>query len=179
MIVLVVVALSAALGNASTHLALLFFQAFKVPTSSMAPTIQGASVGGDYVLVQKYAYWVSEPKRGDVVLFDMKAVSDGLPGSVFYAKRLVGLPGDKLEQIGRTLYVNGHPMNEAYAQYIDPTSVNDHYGPYPVPLMQYFVIGDNRDNSQDSRHYGPIPKNSIIGRVSKIYWPPRRAGAVR
>jgi signal peptidase I len=185
-LILVVLAISAAMGAANRHVMLAFFQAFKMSANSMAPTLEGPSkqpgilgVDGDRVIVQKYAYWLSKPKRGDIVAFNRKTFSAGSPDNVVWCKRILGTPGDKVELIDRTLYVNDQPIREDYVQYIDPGSLFQHYGPYVVPPMQYFVMGDNRDNSQDSRSDGAIPATTIIGKATKIYWPLRRAGAVR
>ena len=147
-------------------------QAFKIPTGSMESNL----LIGDHLLVNKFAYGLGsgflhsilpykEPKRGDVIVFKYPNSPE-----VAYVKRLMGMPGDRLEMKGRTLYINGKPLQENYTQYIDPGSINEHYGPYDVPQGHYFAMGDNRDNSQDSRYWGFLPIQNIKGRALMIYW---------
>jgi len=147
-------------------------QAYKIPTGSMESNL----LIGDHLLVNKFVYGVySGPvspllpykplKRGDVIVFKYPLQPD-----VAYVKRLIGLPGEKLEMIGRTIYINGTPLKEAYTQYIDPGSVYEHYGPFQIPEGSYFAMGDNRDNSQDSRFWGFVPRDHIIGKALAIYW---------
>lgn len=147
-------------------------QAFKIPTGSMESNL----LIGDHLLVNKFVYglqsgWLAkilpyeEPKRGDVFVFKYPNNPE-----VAYVKRLIGLPGDKIEVKGRTVLVNDTPLTEDYTQYIDPRSVYDHYGPYEVKQNEYFAMGDNRDNSQDSRFWGSVPRDYILGRALVIYW---------
>jgi len=147
-------------------------QAFKIPTGSMESNL----LIGDHLLVNKFVYGLhsgilskllpyKEPARGDVIVFKYPNNPE-----VAYVKRLMGLPGDKIEMIGRTLYVNDKALKEDYTQYIDPGSTYDHYGPYSVPPGQYFAMGDNRDNSQDSRFWGFVPRDYLLGKALVIYW---------
>lgn len=147
-------------------------QAFKIPTGSMEKNL----LIGDHLLVNKFVYGIhagfwgkifpyKELKRGDVIVF--KYPKDP---TVAYVKRLMGVPGDKLEMIGRTIYINDKPLTEPYTQYIDSGSVYEHYGPYYVSQGQYFAMGDNRDNSQDSRFWGFVPRDHILGKALVIYW---------
>ncbi len=147
-------------------------QAFKIPTGSMESNL----LIGDHLLVNKFVYGLhsgflarflpyKEPKRGDVFVFKYPNNPE-----VAYVKRLIGLPGDKIEMIGRTVYVNGRPLDEDYTQYIDPGSIYERYGPFYVPEDQYFAMGDNRDNSQDSRFWGFVPRSYILGKALVIYW---------
>jgi signal peptidase I len=89
---------------------------------------------------------------------------------VAYVKRLIGLPGETVEMVGRVVYVNGKPLEENYTQYIDPQSVSGHYGPYLVPRDHFFAMGDNRDNSQDSRFWGFVPRENLLGKPLTVYW---------
>jgi len=147
-------------------------QAFKIPTGSMESNL----LIGDHLLVNKFVYGMNsgllsgvfpykEPQRNDVIVF--KYPDDP---EVAYVKRLIGMPGDTVEMIGRTVYVNGQALTEPYTQYIDSDSIYKHYGPYLVPDGQYFAMGDNRDNSQDSRYWGFIPRNYMLGKPLVIYW---------
>ena len=147
-------------------------QAFKIPTGSMESNL----LIGDHLLVNKMVYGIHpkflakifpyhEPKRGDVIVFKYPNEPE-----IAYVKRLMGLPGDVIEMMGRILYINGKPLKEDYTQYIDPGSVNGHYGPYQVPPGEYFAMGDNRDNSLDSRSWGSVPRDNFLGRALVIYW---------
>ena len=147
-------------------------QAFKIPTGSMESNL----LIGDHLLVNRFVYGLhdgflsqllpyKELKRGDVIVF--KYPNDP---EVAYVKRLIGLPGEKVEMVGRTIYINGKPLAENYTQYIDAGSIYEHYGPYSVRENSYFAMGDNRDNSQDSRFWGFVPRGHILGKALAIYW---------
>ena len=148
-------------------------QAVKVPTGSMQNTI----TIGDHLLVNKFIYglhpesslWNLFPyrslKRGDVIVFKYPNSPE-----VAYVKRLIGLPGEKVEMVGRTVYINGKPLVEDYTQYIDAGSIYESYCPFHVHDVNYFARGDHRDNSQDSRFWGFVPRDHIIGKALAIYW---------
>ncbi len=148
-------------------------QAFKIPTGSMETNL----LIGDHLLVNKFIYGLhpsgffykllpyKDLKRDDVIVFKYPNNPD-----VAYVKRLIGLPGEKLEMIGRTVDIDGKPLKEDYTRYIDPTSIDSHFGPYYIPPGNYFAMGDNRDNSQDSRYWGFVPRDHFIGRALIIYW---------
>ncbi len=147
-------------------------QAFKIPTGSMESNL----LIGDHLLVNKFVYGMHSRflakllpyrnlKHGDIIVFKYPNNPE-----VAYVKRLIGEPGDKVEMFGRTVYVNGQALKESYTQYIDPGSIYEHYGPYLVPPDHYFAMGDNRDNSQDSRFWGFVPRDHIIGKALVIYW---------
>jgi signal peptidase I len=147
-------------------------QAFKIPTGSMESNL----LIGDHLLVNKFVYGINSkviekllpyksPKRGDVIVFKYPNNPE-----VAYVKRLIGMPGDKVEMIGRIIYINGEALKEDYTQYIDPGSIYAHFGPYQVPQNQYFAMGDNRDNSQDSRYWGFVPRDYLLGKALIIYW---------
>ena len=147
-------------------------QAFKIPTGSMESNL----LIGDHLLVNKLVYGINpgliekflpyiSPKRGDVIVFKYPNNPE-----VAYVKRLIGMPGDKVEMIGRTIFINGEALKEDYTQYIDPGSIYSHFGPYQVPENHYFAMGDNRDNSQDSRYWGFVPRDYLLGKALIIYW---------
>ncbi len=158
------------------------FQAFKIPTGSMEPNL---SIG-DHLIVNKMifapavtglerALLPGRPiRRGDVVVF--KYPDD--PERDFI-KRVIGLPGDRLELRQKRLFVNDTPLDEPYAHYQDglpapgaarTDDVREAYGPVTVPTGQYFMMGDNRDNSQDSRFWGFLPAHYIKGQALFIYF---------
>lgn len=148
-------------------------QAFKIPTGSMENNL----LIGDHLLVNKFVYGehsnsflnkllpYKELKRGDVIVFKYPNSPE-----VAYVKRLIGLPGEKLEMVGRTVYINDKPLKEDYTRYLDASSIYERYGPFYVPEGKYFAMGDNRDNSQDSRFWGYVPRDHIIGKALAIYW---------
>ena len=147
-------------------------QAFKIPTGSMESTL----LIGDHLLVNKFVYGLNsgfigkllpyrEPQRGDIIVFKYP----GQP-EVAYVKRLMGLPGDTVEMKGHTVYINGEALEEDYTQHIRQDSIKAHYGPYHVPEGHYFGMGDNRDNSEDSRFWGTIPRDYMLGKPLVIYW---------
>ena len=148
-------------------------QAFKIPTGSMEKNL----LIGDHLLVNKFVYglhsgfiakWLlpyKEPQRGDVIVFKFP----GKPETA-YVKRLIGMPGDKVELINRVLYINDEPLQEDYTQYIDARSINEHFEPVVVPPGHYFAMGDNRDNSADSRIWGFVPRDYLYGKALIIYW---------
>ena len=169
-----------------------FFQPFKVPTGGMEPTIQGGERrpdgtrnAGDHFFVVKYAYWFSEPKRGDIVVFRTSDVSPELRPGEFFVKRVAGIAGDTLSVKQDRLHIGGAPVTDPSslaALSFPPVRNGKHLvaegETYQVPANSYFVVGDNTTNSLDSRFFGPVPRHAIIGRVSKAYWPWNRAGAV-
>lgn len=151
-------------------------QAFKIPSESMLNTLQV----GDHLLATKFAYGLKipftdtylykgeDPKRGDIIIF--KYPNDP---SVDYIKRIVGVPGDVIEVRDKQLYRNGQPVKEDFIRHTDPDSVEplrDNYAPVKVPDGKYFVMGDNRDNSLDSRFWGFVDRDAIRAKAWRIYW---------
>src|SRR5207249_6602597 len=160
-------------------------QAFKIPTGSMENNL----LIGDHLLVNKFVVGptasslertllpVRPVKRGDVVVFKYPEE----PNRDFI-KRVIGLPGETIEVREKRVYVNGKALEEPYAHYLMPVStpsefhevtsfdVRERYGPVTVPPAHYFVMGDNRDNSQDSRYWGFLPRGNIKGKALIIYW---------
>lgn len=142
-------------------------QAFKIPSGSMIPTLQI----GDNILVAKFLYWFEEPKRGDVVVF--KYPRDE---SKDFIKRVIGLPGEWLEMKGTTVYINGKPLDEPYARYNGNIGTREDFGPVLVRPGHIFVMGDNRDNSKDSRYWGLLDEHKIKGKAFMIYFSWNRNG---
>jgi signal peptidase I len=147
-------------------------QAFTIPSGSMVPTL----LVGDYILVNKFIYgaevpltgWrlpaIRDPRRGDVIVF--KYPEDERRD---FIKRVVGLPGEEIYIRGRTVYVDGRALEEPYAVH-SGTAHSGEIGPILVPADSYFMMGDNRDNSQDSRYWGFLRRDKIRGQAFIIYW---------
>lgn len=158
-------------------------QVFWIPSGSMKETLQV----GDRVIVNKLAYRVGEPSRGDVVVFEPETlereslvtkVSRNLLESVGLRtpqsdliKRIIGLPGETIELRDNQVYIDGLPIDEPY---LPPNMQNDDFGPQMIPAGHYFVMGDNRSSSRDSRVFGPIAGDRIVGRAFAVVWPPSR-----
>jgi len=142
-------------------------QTYEVFQTSMEPNFHE----GQRVVVNKAAYWgwIGKPKRGDVIV--LKA-PEGASGD--YIKRVIGLHGDTVEIIKGTLFINGIEIDEPYVT----RSFSYSYGKITVPKNYYFVLGDNRDVSNDSHRWGPLAGKDIIGKVFVIYWPPQSWGWV-
>jgi signal peptidase I len=160
-------------------------QAFKIPTGSMEENL----LIGDHLLVNKFALGpslsgversllpIATIDRGDVVVFKYPEEPER-----DFIKRVIGLPGETLELREKKVYINGNQLDEPYAHYLQPAAaesglhevtsydVRERYGPVTVPPNQYFVMGDNRDNSQDSRYWGFLPRGYIKGKALVIYW---------
>lgn len=141
-------------------------QAFWIPSGSMVPTLEP----GDRVLVCKFWYRFFEPKRGQIVVFRFPYDT-----SKDFIKRVVGLPGDVVEISDGVVFLNGKRLDEPYVFHRDRYQMS----PVRVPEGSYFVMGDNRPNSQDSRFWGFVPKNLILGPAFFRYWPLTRLGLVR
>lgn len=137
-----------------------------VPTGSMENTI----MSGSRMIGFRVAYWFSEPKRGDIVIF--RYPDD--PSQLF-VKRVIGLPGETVEIIDGVTYINGEVLEEDYINenYRLMPKDSEDYGPYTVPEQSYFMMGDNRGNSKDSRKWNNtyVTKDAIIGKAWLCYWP--------
>ena len=165
-------------------------QAFKIPTGSMEPNL----LVGDHLLVNKFVFAptatpiermilpIRDIRRGDVIVFKFPEDPER-----DFIKRVIGLPGDTVEVRNRQVLINGTRIEESYAHYLFPVGdeeqagldVRGRYGPVTVPDAHYFMMGDNRDNSQDSRYWGFLPAHYVKGRALMIYWsfePPDAAG---
>jgi signal peptidase I len=161
------------------------FQAFTIPSGSMEDNL----LIGDHILVNKFIYGptlsplerallpVREVRRGDVVVFRWP-----VDPSRDYIKRAMGLPGDVVQLSNKRLLVNGRPAaDESYVHHGDPVTYpggsaasggqpRDNFGPVRIPPRRYFCLGDNRDNSRDSRFWGMVPASNLRGRALLIYW---------
>ncbi len=140
-------------------------EAFWIPSGSMIPTLQI----NDRVLVNKFIYRFMEPSRGDIVVFE--SVDDPDTDLI---KRVVGLPGDRVAVRSGRLVVNGEPQKEPFTNKKFPDT--SFFAATPVPKDHVFVMGDNRANSQDSRVFGPLPKENIEGEAFLRFWPVDRIG---
>ena len=154
-------------------------QAYKIPSGSMKPTL----LIGDHILVTKFNYGVKlplirstvipvgAPRRGDIVVFIYPE-----DRSKDFIKRLIGLPGDTIEVRDKKILVNGLPWSDAHGVNVDsliiPGSVQprDNFGPVTVPEGSLFVMGDNHDESYDSRFWGFVPMKEVLGKALIIYW---------
>jgi len=160
-------------------------QAFKIPTGSMEENL----LIGDHLLVNKFVFGptrspierallpVGTIKRGEVLVFKYPEDPDR-----DFIKRVIGLPGEKVELREKKVYINDKPLDEPYVHFLQPPGqssefhevtsfdVRERYGPVTVPPNHYFVMGDNRDNSQDSRYWGFLPRENVKGKALVIYW---------
>ncbi len=156
------------------------FQAFKIPTGSMENNL----LIGDHLVVNKFLFApagferallpIRDFRRGDVVVFKWP----GGPERDFI-KRVVALPGETVELRHKKVYINGTPLDEPYVHYLQPSRGDNEftaydkretYAPVTVPAGQLFVMGDNRDNSEDSRYWGFLPQTYVKGRAVMVYW---------
>jgi len=137
-------------------------QNFNIEGTSMEPSLHNQEL----ILVDKWTYLFRPPDRGDVIVF----VAPPNP-SQDYIKRVIGLPGDTITIMNTTVIVDGVTLNESY---VSPNNQGNEYAPIinrHVPPNEYFVLGDNRAGSDDSRHWGFVPRKNIIGRAAFVYWP--------
>jgi signal peptidase I len=156
-----------------------FIQAFKIPSGSMIPTL----LIGDHILVNKFIYGTTipftdkrvliftKPEKGDIIVFRYPE-----DRSRDFIKRAIAVEGDTIESRNKIIYVNGKPVQEPYIQHTDlsarPGGIEprDNFGPLIVPKGKYFMMGDNRDQSYDSRYWGYVDISDIRGKALIIYW---------
>jgi len=157
-------------------------QAFKIPSGSMLETLQI----GDHLLVTKFAYDIrlpsnvfldttdgkvlyqtGDPERGDIIVF--KFPEDEKKD---FIKRVIGLPGETIEIKDKVVFIDGTPIDEPYVHHTKYTiqPIRDNFGPYTIPEDNVFVMGDNREGSYDSRWWGPVKREKIVGKALVIYW---------
>lgn len=138
------------------------FEPFVIPSGSMEPTLQP----GDRIIVSKLSYRLSEPQREDIVVFRYPPNP-----RLVYIKRLVAVGGDTVEIADNRLYINGKPVPEPY---LPEGSYMHDFGPVEVPPGNFLVLGDNRNNSEDSRVWGLLPEENVLGKAMLLFWPPGR-----
>jgi len=162
-------------------------QAYNIPSGSMKPTL----LVGDFILVNKLVYRLSEPQRGDIVVFKWP-----VNPQIDFIKRIIGMPGDTLEIKGERVFINGQELPLRFVEEVLedgnpkliyeetlPNGVKHRIALYQSPFIQrkdvyyakipegyYFVMGDNRDNSEDSRYWGLLPRENIVGKAFVVYF---------
>jgi signal peptidase I len=153
---------------------------YRIPSSSMEPTLHCGSGGSgclarfsDRVLANRFIYHFRDPKRGEIVVFNVPAAAETACGSGgVFVKRIVGLPGEVWQEKQGYVYINGKKLREPYIK-----KERRDFQSYParkIPKDNYFMMGDNRISSCDSRRWGTVPRGNLIGKVFAIYWPPQR-----
>jgi len=147
------------------------FNLSTVKGDSMQPTLQNR----EWLFIYKLGYWIGSPQRGDIVI--LKDPDKRLHFRQYLVKRVVGLPGDRVEIRGQQLYINGSPLSEPYT---DTPIMDGDFGPVVVPEGHYFVMGDNRRfmASTDSRTFQAVPENLIKGKALFVLWPPDKIGGL-
>jgi len=155
---------------------------YRIPSVSMTNTLKI----GDRVLVDRVVYHLRKPHRGDIVVFNSPPAFGRT--RITLIKRIIGLPGDTLKLQDGAVYINGRLLNEPYVRRVngvalptEPFAGNRGWSlaqPFTVPAGHYFVMGDNREQSDDSRDWGPIAKSDLIGVAFFKYWPLNRLGGL-
>lgn len=153
-------------------------QTYSIPSGSMIPTLQI----GDRILVDKLSYHLHGVGRGDIVVFSKPPLEQQNINDL--VKRVIGLPGETISEVGGEIYINGKRLPEPWLQ----PGVKSVPGPNPVPFNldkpykipqgEYYVMGDNRSDSEDSRYFGPIPRSLIVGRAFIRIWPISHIGGL-
>jgi signal peptidase I len=192
-VLIVVVALGLALGIQA-----FLVKPFRIPSGSMEPTLDV----GQRVLVSRVNYHVGDPGRGDVVVFKPPVGADdnrnecGVPNfeppargqpcpratrarsDQNFIKRIVGEPGDRLKVVGGRVYIDGKRQNEPFIQPDEACDICNLPKEITIPPDHFFMMGDNRGASADSRFWGPVHEDQLIGQAFFTYWPPKRIGTL-
>jgi signal peptidase I len=140
---------------------------YRIAAASMEPSLKA----GDFIIGNQMYFSTHNPERRDIVLFKNPADKN-----MDFIKRIIGMPGDTLQIIDKEVWINGEKLNESYTEFMDSTilaqykTVRDNFGPFLLSPNSYFVMGDNRDNSLDSRQFGTIKRHQIKGKLSFIYF---------
>ena len=185
LVIIVAVALGLALGIQA-----FLVKPFRIPSESMVPTLEV----GQRVLVDRVSFRFSDPDRGDIVVFkpphgaDLNSCGVRHPSDqpcpketpersdTNFIKRVVGLPGDRLKVLEGSVYINGKRQKESFARLDPECGTCNLPREITIPEDHYYMMGDNRGESADSREWGPVPKKWIIGKAFMTYWPPGRIG---
>ena len=156
---------------------------YRIPSSSMEPTLHCARPGSgcearfsDRVLANRFIYHFRSPHRGDIIVFKTPPLAKercGAGGT--FVKRLIGLPGETVSEKSGFVYINGKKLIEPYIK-PDRRDTGTSEPAKKIPAGQYFMMGDNRTQSCDSREWGTVPRGNLIGEVFAVYWPPNRIG---
>lgn len=156
---------------------LFIMQPHQVNGASMYPNFKD----GEYLLTDKISYKTGSPHRGDVIVFRAPAAAQCPEGTgCDFIKRIIGLPGETIEVKNNKIYVDGHPLEEKYLppEYVTRPGPYSAQGPKTLTQGEYFVAGDNRNHSSDSRTWGPVDFDRIVGKVFFRYWPPGSMGFI-
>jgi signal peptidase I len=156
---------------------------YRIPSSSMEPTLHCARPGSgcearfsDRVLANRFIYHFRKPHRGDIIVFKTPPLAKekcGAGGT--FVKRLIALPGETWQEKNGFIYIDGKKLIEPYIK-PDRRDSGTSYPARKIPEGTYFMMGDNRSQSCDSREWGPVPRGNLIGEVFAVYWPPNRIG---
>jgi len=141
-----------------------------IPSSAMRPTLEVS----DRLIIDRYNYRFSEPQRGDIIVFSPTEELTRRGYKADFLQRVIGLPGEKIEIKQKKVYINDRPLAEEYILALPAYR----FGPAIVPEDEYFVLGDNRNNSSDSHIWGFVPRQNIIGKADKRYWPLKSQGPI-
>jgi len=141
-------------------------QPFVIPSESMVPTL----LVGDRLFANKFIYRFKPIQRFDVIVFKYPHNP-----KVDYIKRVIALEGETVQLIGGKVYINKQPLEESHK--MNPSY--DDFGPVRIPKGYLFVLGDNRGNSEDSRYFGFVPVQNVLGKAFLIFWPPKRIGLIK